>query len=113
MFETLLGELMGLMLLSPIILAAPIAIYWLFNQDPRKARPLAYLAVIGLGVSAIIATYIEIAFPWMSIAYNTPWMTVLTPSGSFTIYVSFIVNFLSRNMGLLTAWLAFIIGYIA
>ncbi|WP_148224729.1 NADH-quinone oxidoreductase subunit 5 family protein [Vulcanisaeta moutnovskia] len=110
MFETLLGELMGLMLLSPIVLAAPITIYWLFNQDPRKAKPLAYLAVIGLGVSAIIATYIEIAFPWMNIAYNMPWMIIPTPSGSFTIYVSFIVNFLSRNMGLLTAWLAFIIG---
>ncbi len=110
MFETLLGELMGLMLLSPIILAAPIAIYWLFNQDPRRARPLAYLAVTGLGISAIIATYIEVVFPWKIIAYNIPWMALPTSGGGITIYVSFVVNFLSRNMGLLTAWLAFIIG---
>ncbi|WP_243675186.1 hypothetical protein [Vulcanisaeta distributa] len=106
MFSSLLGELMGLMLLSPIILAAPIAIYWLFNQDPRKARPLAYLAVIGLGISALIATYIEVAFPWKIVAYNMPWMILPTSGGSITIYVSFVVNFLSRNMGLLTAWLA-------
>ncbi|WP_243678327.1 proton-conducting transporter membrane subunit [Vulcanisaeta distributa] len=110
MFSSSLGELMGLMLLSPIILAAPIAIYWLFNQDPRKAKPLAYLAVIGLGISAIIATYIEVVFPWEIVAYNIPWMILPTSSGSITIYVSFVVNFLSRNMGLLTAWLAFIIG---
>ncbi|GAB6943908.1 NADH-quinone oxidoreductase subunit 5 family protein [Vulcanisaeta sp. JCM 14467] len=110
MLSNLLGELMGLMLLSPIVLAAPIAIYWLFNQDPRRARPLAYLAVIGLGISAAIATYVEVAFPWRTIAYNMPWMILPTLNGSITIYVSFIVNFLSRNMGLLTAWLAFIIG---
>ncbi len=106
MLSSLLGELMGLMLLSPIVLASPIAIYWLFNQDPRKARPLAYLAVIGLGISAITATYIEVAFPWENIAYNIPWMILPSSSGSITIYVSFIVDFLSRNMGLLTAWLA-------
>lgn len=113
MLANLLGELMGLMLLSPIVLAAPIAIYWLFNQDPRKARPLAYLSVIGLGISAIIATYIEyieVVISWKSIAYSMPWMTVFNLGNNFTIYVSFIANFLSSNMGLITAWLAFIIG---
>ncbi|MGC8607025.1 MAG: NADH-quinone oxidoreductase subunit L [Vulcanisaeta sp.] len=112
MFETLLGKLMGLMLLSPIVLAAPIAIYWLFNQDPRKARPLAYLAVIGLGIAAITSTYITLEFPMKPIIYSAPWIVIPSMNGipAFTIQVSFIVDFLSRYMGLLTAWLAFIIG---
>ncbi len=97
---------MGLMLIIPVLLAGPIAIYWLFIQDPRRARPLAYLAVAGLGVSALISTYIAVAFPLKPIVYSTPWIVL----PSFTIHVSFIVDFLSRYMGLLTAWLAFIIG---
>ncbi|MFP3236263.1 MAG: proton-conducting transporter membrane subunit, partial [Vulcanisaeta sp.] len=46
------------------------------------------------------------------IVYSAPWIVIPSVDGvpGFTIEVSFIVDFLSRYMGLLTAWLAFIIG---
>jgi len=52
MYEQLLPTLMGLMTVLPVLFASPIAVYWLFVQDPRRARPLAYLAVAGLGIAA-------------------------------------------------------------
>ena len=112
MYEQLLPTLMGLMTIVPVLFASPIAIYWLFVQDPRRARPLAYLAVAGLGIAALTSTYIATVFPMRPIIYSAPWITVPSINGApgFTIEVSFIVDFLSRYMGLLTAWLAFIIG---
>ncbi|WP_292000651.1 NADH-quinone oxidoreductase subunit L [Caldivirga sp.] len=107
MYESILPTLIALMTLIPILLASPISIYWSIEQDNRKARPLEYLAVTGLGIAALVSTYIAVAYPMRTIIYSYPWISV--PS-VFTIYVSFIVDFLSRYMGLLTAWLAFIIG---
>ena len=112
MYEQLLPTLMGLMTVLPVLFASPIAVYWLFVQDPRRARPLAYLAVTGLGIAALSSTYIAVLFPMRSIVYSTPWIVIPSVDGipGFTIEVSFVVDFLSRYMGLLTAWLAFIIG---
>ncbi|MDT7864164.1 MAG: proton-conducting transporter membrane subunit, partial [Vulcanisaeta sp.] len=112
MYEQLLPTLMGLMTVLPVLFASPIAVYWLFVQDPRRARPLAYLAVAGLGIAALSSTYIAVLFPMKSIVYSAPWIVIPSVDGvpGFTIEVSFIVDFLSRYMGLLTAWLAFIIG---
>ncbi|MFP3296595.1 MAG: proton-conducting transporter membrane subunit [Vulcanisaeta sp.] len=112
MYEQLLPTLMGLMTVLPVLFASPIAVYWLFVQDPRRARPLAYLAVTGLGIAALSSTYIAVLFPMRSIVYSAPWIVIPSVDGvpGFTIEVSFVVDFLSRYMGLLTAWLAFIIG---
>ena len=112
MYEQLLPTLMGLMTVLPVLFASPIAVYWLFVQDPRRARPLAYLAVAGLGIAALSSTYIAMSFPMKPIVYSAPWIVIPSVDGvpGFTIEVSFIVDFLSRYMGLLTAWLAFIIG---
>ena len=106
MADQLFTQLIALMLLAPIALASPIAVYWAFNQDNRRARPLVYLAVTGLGISAAVATYIAITYPLRTFTYTYPWITL----PGFTINISFILDFLSRYMGLLTAWLAFIIG---
>jgi NADH-quinone oxidoreductase subunit L len=112
MYEQLLPTFMGLMTVLPVLFASPIAVYWLFVQDPRRARPLAYLAVAGLGIAALSSTYIAVLFPMKTIVYSAPWIVIPSVDGvpGFTIEVSFIVDFLSRYMGLLTAWLAFIIG---
>jgi len=112
MYEQLLPTLTGLMTVLPVLFASPIAVYWLFVQDPRRARPLAYLAVAGLGIAALSSTYIAVLFPMKTIVYSAPWIVIPSVDGvpGFTIEVSFIVDFLSRYMGLLTAWLAFIIG---
>jgi len=112
MYEQLLPTLMGLMTVLPVLFASPIAVYWLFVQDPRRARPLAYLAVAGLGIAALSSTYIAVLFPMKTIVYSAPWIVIPSVDGvpGFTIEVSFVVDFLSRYMGLLTAWLAFIIG---
>ncbi|MFB6469654.1 MAG: NADH-quinone oxidoreductase subunit L [Vulcanisaeta sp. AZ3] len=112
MYEQTLSTLMGLMLILPVVLASPIAVYWLFVQEPRRARSLTYLAVAGLGISAVVSTYIAVTFPLRSVVYSAPWIVIPSIDGvpGFTIEVSFIVDFLSRYMGLLTAWLAFIIG---
>ncbi|WP_291764960.1 NADH-quinone oxidoreductase subunit L [Caldivirga sp. UBA161] len=107
MYESILPALIALMTLIPILFASPISVYWSIEQDNRKARPLEYLAVIGLGVAALASTYIAVAYPMRAIIYTYPWISV---PGVFTMHVSFIVDFLSRYMGLLTAWLAFIIG---
>jgi len=112
MYEQLLPTLTGLMTVLPVLFASPIAVYWLFVQDPRRARPLAYLAVAGLGIAALSSTYIAVLFPMKTIVYSAPWIVIPSVDGvpGFTIEVSFVVDFLSRYMGLLTAWLAFIIG---
>jgi len=112
MYEQLLPTLTGLMTVLPVLFASPIAVYWLFVQDPRRARPLAYLAVTGLGIAALSSTYIAVLFPMKTIVYSAPWIVIPSVDGvpGFTIEVSFVVDFLSRYMGLLTAWLAFIIG---
>jgi NADH-quinone oxidoreductase subunit L len=104
---------LSLILLSPVLLAAPIAVYWLTNQDAHRAKPLIYLAVIGLAISALSATYMALAYPMKTLTFSYPWITIPPSAGGFNgieITVSFVVDFLSRFMGLLTAWLAFIIG---
>jgi NADH-quinone oxidoreductase subunit L len=107
MYESLIPVLVALMTVVPTLLAAPISIYWAMEQDNHKARPLEYLAVIGLGIAALASTYIALAYPLRTIIYSYPWISV---PNVFTAYVSFVVDFLSRYMGLLTAWLAFAIG---
>jgi len=107
MYESLLPTLIALMTVLPTLLAAPISVYWAVEQDNRKARPLEYLAVAGLGVAAAASTYIALSYPMRTLIYSYPWISV---PGIFTTYVSFVVDFLSRYMGLLTAWLAFAIG---
>jgi hypothetical protein len=102
---------LSLILLSPVLLAAPIAVYWLTNQDAHRAKPLIYLAVIGLAISALSATYMALAYPMKTLTFSYPWITIPPSAGGFNgieITVSFVVDFLSRFMGLLTAWLAFI-----
>ncbi|MFP3258980.1 MAG: NADH-quinone oxidoreductase subunit L, partial [Caldivirga sp.] len=103
---------LSLILLPPVLLAAPIAVYWLTNQDAHRAKPLIYLAVIGLAISALSATYMALAYPMKTLTFSYPWITIPSVGGfnGIEITVSFVVDFLSRFMGLLTAWLAFIIG---
>ncbi|MGC9227469.1 NADH-quinone oxidoreductase subunit L [Caldivirga sp.] len=110
MYEQMTPMLMFILTIVPIVFASPIAVYWFIRQDNKGARPLAYLAVTGLGISAIASTFIAVAYPMKTIVSSYPWLTI---PGVFTIQVSFIVDFLSRYMGLLTAWLAFIIGVYA
>ncbi len=102
--------LIALMTIVPIALAAPIAIYWNFRQDPLRARPLAHLAVAGLGIAAFAATLIAVLYPWEPIVYRAPWLIIPFKGSHIEVEISFIVDFLSRFMGLLTAWLAFVIG---
>ncbi len=85
-----------ILLLSPIIFSIPTAIAWyLFRKN------LAFISVIGLFISTLLAIYIY-QLPDSTYTYN--WIP------SLDISFTFIVDYLSRNMGVLTTFIALLIG---
>jgi NADH-quinone oxidoreductase subunit L len=84
------------LLLSPIIFSIPTAIAWyLFRKN------LAFISVIGLFISTLLAIYIY-QLPDSTYTYN--WIP------SLNISFTFIVDYLSKNMGVLTTFIALLIG---
>ncbi|ADC65850.1 NADH/Ubiquinone/plastoquinone (complex I) [Ferroglobus placidus DSM 10642] len=86
------------LLLSPIIASVPIAIAWEFNRN--LGRKLPVISVAGLFVSFVITLYILLFVEEGRFSY--PWLP--------GIEIAFIVDYLSKYMGVLTGFIAFVIG---
>ncbi len=86
---------------TPILASFPIAYIWPQRQDDF-ARKLPVLSVLGLFVSFLITLFI--LFRVEEGRYVYPWLT------SLGINFVFVVDYLSKYMGALTGFIAFIIG---
>ncbi|AIY89071.1 NADH-quinone oxidoreductase subunit 5 family protein [Geoglobus acetivorans] len=86
---------------TPILASFPIALIWPKRQD-EFARKLPYLSVFGLFVSFLITLFI--LFRVEEGRYVYPWLTALG------INFTFVVDYLSKYMGALTGFIAFVIG---
>jgi len=97
MLDALSLVVMGI--LAPVVFALPSPILWLW----RRWGGVSYLALLGLGLGAVATVFLfimsdqEVSIPW------------IPGYASF----SFILDPLSRGMGILTGALAFIIGIYA
>ncbi|MEM0350954.1 MAG: NADH-quinone oxidoreductase subunit L [Archaeoglobaceae archaeon] len=98
-------EVFLIMLLAPIIGALPVAFAWLLDPKPEWARKLPILAVLGLFISLICALHLLFASPLdKTVKITVPWLP------EFNINFVFILDYLSKIMGALTALIAFLIG---
>jgi len=91
-----------LLFAAPVICSLPIAFYWVKDPGSEKARKLPYLSVFGLFVSFVIAIHILLTYP--NGTYTIPWLP------EYNINFVFIFDYLSKYMGALTAFIAFMIG---
>ncbi|NHW88083.1 MAG: NADH-quinone oxidoreductase subunit L [Archaeoglobales archaeon] len=89
------------MLLSPVLCSLPVAFAWLIDPKPEWARKLPILAVVGLFISLICA--LQILFSPDRLV-KSDWLP------EFNINFVFIIDYLSKIMGTLTALIAFLIG---
>ena len=85
---------------APIIASFPIAMIW--QVDREIGRKLSLISVIGLFISFLIS--LHILFSVEEGRYVYPWLT------SLGINFVFVVDYLSKYMGALTGFIAFIIG---
>ena len=93
---------LSLMFLIPVISSLPIALAWIYRPGEEWARKLPYLSVLGLFCSFLIS--LNILFNVKDGFYTFPWIPGLN------INFVFVVDYLSRYMGALTALIAFLIG---
>ena len=87
-----------ILLLSPIIASIPIAVAWEFNRNIGRKLPV--LSVVGLFISFLVTLYILLFVEEGRFSY--PWLP--------GIEIAFIVDYLSKYMGVLTGFIAFVIG---
>ncbi len=92
----------AILFLTPVISSLPIALAWIYRPGEDWARKLPYLSVFGLFVSLVIS--LNILFNFKEGFYSYPWIE------DFNINFVFVVDYLSRYMGALTAFIAFLIG---
>ncbi|MDI9646230.1 MAG: NADH-quinone oxidoreductase subunit L [Archaeoglobales archaeon] len=102
-------EVLAILFLSPIITSLPIALAWGLEKRPPWADKLAYLSVFGLFLSLVAAIYIllnvgELTAESEPVKYVIPWLPAVN------INFVFIFDYLSKIMGTLTAFIAFLIG---
>ncbi|RLI78021.1 NADH-quinone oxidoreductase subunit L [Archaeoglobales archaeon] len=95
-------ELIALLYLAPIFCSIPIAIAWGMEKKPEYARNLPMLSVFGLFISLLVSLYIlfRVDVP----TYTIEWLP------EYNINFVFIFDYLSKYMGVLTAFIAFLIG---
>jgi len=100
--------LLAALFLSPILGSLPVAFAWLLEPKRDWSRKLPILAVLGLFVSFICTLYILFNFGDLKLEevhkFSFGWLP------SFNISFTFIFDYLSRIMGVLTALIAFLIG---
>ena len=89
------------MLLSPVLCSLPVAFAWLIDPKPEWARKLPILAVVGLFISLICA---------LQILFSPDKVVKINWLPEFNINFVFIIDYLSKIMGTLTALIAFLIG---
>lgn len=98
----LISLLLALLFFVPILSSVPIAFAWVYRREEPWVKKLPILSVIGLFVSLVITLYIKFNVP--DGPYPIPWLPDLN------INFVFIFDYLSKNMGVLTALIAFLIG---
>jgi NADH-quinone oxidoreductase subunit L len=91
-----------ILFIVPVLSSLPVAIAWIYRPGESWARKLPYLSVTGLFVSLLIT--LNILFNFEEGFYSYPWVQ------GFNINFVFVVDYLSRYMGTLTALIAFLIG---
>jgi len=91
-----------LLFVAPVICSLPIAFYWVKEPGSDRARKLPVLSVFGLFISFVIAIHILLTYPEGT--YTIPWLP------EYNINFVFIFDYLSKYMGALTAFIAFMIG---
>ncbi|MFQ6118770.1 MAG: proton-conducting transporter membrane subunit, partial [Methanosarcinales archaeon] len=94
--------LLALLFFVPILSSVPIAFAWVYRREEPWVKKLPILSVIGLFISLVITLYIK--FTFQDGQYTIPWLPDLN------INFVFIFDYLSKNMGVLTALIAFLIG---
>lgn len=95
-------ELIALLFLAPIVCSVPIAFAWVYKPGADWARKLPILSVVGLFISLIVSLYILFYVP--DGRYVIQWLPELN------INFTFVFDYLSKYMGVLTAFIAFLIG---
>ncbi|HIC91913.1 MAG TPA: NADH-quinone oxidoreductase subunit L [Syntrophaceae bacterium] len=98
----LMSLLLALLFFVPILSSVPIAFAWVYRREEPWVKKLPILSVIGLFISLVIALYIKFYVPDGPHVIN--WLPDLN------INFVFIFDYLSKNMGVLTALIAFLIG---
>ena len=88
-----------LLFLAPVLSSVPIALAYKSKEWTAK---LPYLSVFGIFISVLMSLYILFTFPEQQ--YSYPWIPEVG------INIVFITDYLSRNMGVITAVIAFFIG---
>jgi len=96
-----IATMLFLLFATPVLSSLPIALAWVYKRD-GWVRKLPILSVFGLFVSLCITLYILFAFP--EGVYTYPWLP------EFNINFVFVFDYLSKYMGALTAFIAFLIG---
>lgn len=89
-----------LLFLSPILSSVPIVLAY---KSKAWTEKLPYLSVFGIFVSVVMSLYILFVLPENQ-QFSYPWIP------EFGINIVFITDYLSRNMGVITALIAFFIG---
>ncbi|MEM1672429.1 MAG: NADH-quinone oxidoreductase subunit L [Archaeoglobaceae archaeon] len=100
------ATLIATLLLAPIISSLPVAFAWLMEPKREWTRNLPIIAVFGLFISLICSLYILFNFGKLEEAVKIPfdWLP------GYNISFVFIFDYLSKIMGVLTAFIAFLIG---
>ncbi|MEM1577191.1 MAG: NADH-quinone oxidoreductase subunit L, partial [Archaeoglobaceae archaeon] len=100
------ATLIATLLLAPIISSLPVAFAWLMEPKREWTRNLPIIAVFGLFISLICSLYILFNFGKLEGAVKIPfdWLP------GYNISFVFIFDYLSKIMGVLTAFIAFLIG---
>ncbi len=104
-----LAELFALMFLAPIVSSVPIALAWGMYPRPEWARKLPILSVIGLFVALCVALHFLFSVGKLSPSAE-PIKVVVSWLPQYNINFVFIIDYLSKLMGALTALIAFLIG---
>ncbi len=96
------ATLLFLLFATPVACSLPIAFAWVYRPGAEWARKLSILSVFGLFISLCIALYILFYFP--DGVFEYPWLP------DYNINFVFVFDYLSKYMGALTAFIAFLIG---
>ena len=94
---------LAILFLAPIIAGIPVAVAWGHRPESDLARKLPVISVIGLFISLVVSLYLFFSYP-------EPERVVIQWIPGLNINFSFIFDYLSTRMGVLTALIAFLIG---
>ncbi len=95
---------LAILFLAPIVAGIPVAIAWGRRPESELAKKLPVISVLGLFVSLVVSLYLFFSYP-------EPERVVIQWIPGLNINFTFIFDYLSTRMGVLTAFIAFLIGF--